>query len=266
MMKTGFLHLVRAAAALAILGALSASLAAPPELPDKAPVPALPERPPSGMASPPLPEPRPETAPAEQQGPPASAAPAPRPFPPRPPPSAEEQKACINELRKLGVAFSVEEPVSDPAGCAIANPVLVNDLGPTFRMAPQALLDCPMALAAARFMRDVAAPEARGDLGADLVAVNHASAYVCRPRHGGEKPSEHAFGNALDIAGFGLSDGRQIDVKAGATETEQKFLDAIRKAACGPFKTVLGPGSDADHAQHFHFDLQPRRTGSTFCR
>jgi hypothetical protein len=40
----------------------------------------------------------------------------------------------------------------------------------------------------------------------------------------------------------------------------------VRKAACGPFKTVLGPGSDADHALHFHFDLAPRRHGGTFCQ
>ncbi|TIT86210.1 MAG: extensin family protein, partial [Mesorhizobium sp.] len=44
-----------------------------------------------------------------------------------------------------------------------------------------------------------------------------------------------------------------------------KFLNTVRKAACGPFKTVLGPGSDPDHALHFHFDLEPRRNGGTFC-
>jgi hypothetical protein len=57
-----------------------------------------------------------------------------------------------------------------------------------------------------------------------------------------------------------------MDVKADAPEAEAKFLDALRKAACGPFKTVLGPGSDADHALHFHFDLAPRRHGGTFCQ
>lgn len=178
-----------------------------------------------------------------------------------------DQKACLEELQKLGVGFSQEKPLSDPAGCAIANPVLLKDLGPAIALSPDAELDCPMALAAVRFMRDVVAPMAKRELGSDLVAIGHASAYVCRPRHGTEKLSEHAFGNALDIAGFKLKDGRQVDVKADAADSpEQKFLDAVRKAACGPFKTVLGPGSDPDHALHFHFDLQPRRTGSTFCQ
>ncbi|TIQ63130.1 MAG: extensin family protein, partial [Mesorhizobium sp.] len=36
--------------------------------------------------------------------------------------------------------------------------------------------------------------------------------------------------------------------------------------ACGPFKTVLGPGSDADHSLHLHLDLAPRRNGGTFCQ
>ena len=222
-------------------------------------------------ASPPIPEPRPETrAPSvkEQQGPPASAAPAvPKPPPPRPAPSAEDQKACLDELQKLGVTFTEEKPVSDPAGCVVANPVLLENLGETIGLAPDALLDCPMGLAAARFMRDVATPVAKRELGSDLASINHASAYVCRPRNGTEKLSEHAFGNALDIASFKLKDGRQVDVKAGAADSaEQKFLDAVRKAACGPFKTVLGPGSDPDHTLHFHFDLQPRRSGSTFCQ
>ena len=96
--------------------------------------------------------------------------------------------------------------------------------------------------------------------------MNHASAYVCRSRNGNAKLSEHALGNAIDIASFVLGDGRQVDVKAGAEQKEQEFLDGLRKAACGPFKTVLGPGSDADHALHFHFDLAKRRSGSTFCQ
>jgi hypothetical protein len=40
----------------------------------------------------------------------------------------------------------------------------------------------------------------------------------------------------------------------------------VRKAACGPFRTVLGPGADADHSLHFHFDLEPRKSKSAFCQ
>ena len=99
-----------------------------------------------------------------------------------------------------------------------------------------------------------------------LKGISHASAYVCRPRNGTSKLSEHAFGNALDIASFTLTDGKTIAVEPGPEPDAGRFLDSLRAAACGPFKTVLGPGSDEDHALHFHFDLAPRRNGGTFCQ
>ena len=101
--------------------------------------------------------------------------------------------------------------------------------------------------------------------GNTLGSISHASAYVCRPRNGSQKLSEHAFGNALDIAAFTLSDGTVVPVQPDPPEKNLLFLTRVRAAACGPFKTVLGPGSDPDHAEHLHFDLAPRRHGGTVC-
>ena len=42
---------------------------------------------------------------------------------------------------------------------------------------------------------------------------------------------------------------------------EAKFEAEIRKGACDYFTTVLGPGSNAAHATHFHLDMQFRRGG-----
>ncbi|MEO9169101.1 MAG: extensin family protein, partial [Aestuariivirga sp.] len=42
---------------------------------------------------------------------------------------------------------------------------------------------------------------------------------------------------------------------------DQQFLHAIRAHACGLFSTVLGPGSDADHSNHFHLDKMFLRPG-----
>ena len=39
---------------------------------------------------------------------------------------------------------------------------------------------------------------------------------------------------------------------------QNAFLRDVRKAGCGPFTTVLGPGSDSYHSDHFHFDLAQR--------
>ena len=183
------------------------------------------------------------------------------------PVDVQEEKLCRDDLAALGVDFEPHEPLADlAAGCFVTNPVTLKSLGKTIKLAPEAVLNCHMARATARFMRDVASPAAKTWLGSELTSINHASAYVCRPRHGTLKLSEHAFGNAIDIASFGLADGRRIEVKAGAEAKAGAFLDTIRKAACGPFKTVLGPGSDPDHALHFHFDLAKRRSGSTFCQ
>ena len=178
-----------------------------------------------------------------------------------------EETACRARLKTLGVEFDEHKAEHDPEiGCSIPYPVVLKTLGRSIGISPGTELNCQMAEATARFMADVAQPAAKAELGADLKSIDQASAFVCRPRHGTRKLSEHAFGNALDIASFTLSDGRKIEVGPTPPEKNAKFLDAVRKAACGPFKTVLGPGADPDHALHFHLDLEPRRHGGTFCQ
>jgi hypothetical protein len=74
--------------------------------------------------------------------------------------------------------------------------------------------------------------------------------------------------NAIDIAAFTLADGEEINVLddwySGPSEN-RAFLRAIRSEACGPFHTVLGPGSDAAHRDHIHLDLQKERGGGPYC-
>jgi hypothetical protein len=92
-----------------------------------------------------------------------------------------------------------------------------------------------------------------------VVALKPASSYACRNRNGqsGAKKSEHAFANALDIAAFQLADGRVISVLRGwrGSAEEQVFLRQAYSSACSYFTTVLGPGSDRFHHDHFHIDL-----------
>ena len=80
--------------------------------------------------------------------------------------------------------------------------------------------------------------------------------------------SEHAFGNALDIAGFTLADGRKITVKDGwhGTPEEQGFLHDVQLYACETFTTVLAPGYNVYHYNHIHVDLMRRASGSHPCR
>lgn len=175
--------------------------------------------------------------------------------------------ACRERLTALGVEFEEHKAESNPdIGCSIPYPLVLKSLGKSIAIGPATELNCPMAEAAARFAAEIIQPAAKAEFGADLKSINQASAFVCRPRNGTRHLSEHAFGNALDIASFTLSDGRKVEVGPTPPEKDGKFLNAVRKAACGPFKTVLGPGADPDHSLHFHLDLEPRRNGGTFCQ
>lgn len=179
---------------------------------------------------------------------------------------AAGERECRARLRAMGVSFSPADPVAEEAGCRIDHPVLLRDLGPGVALEPEALVNCAVAETAVRFVREVVSPEARRRFGAGLVAVGQASGYVCRPRNGTAKLSEHASGNAIDLSSFTLDDGRVIAVVASSDRSRRDFLRSIRGGACGLFRTVLGPGSDADHADHLHLDLVERRADATYCR
>jgi hypothetical protein len=227
----------------------------------------------------PVPEPKPrtatekpeETAPGKDMPPADPAEPPPPPDPRsalRADPSGElpaEEIACRQRLAELGVKFDNRPAETDPSGCSMPYPLTVKSLGKGIGLKPDAEMNCAMAEAAARFAQDVVAPAAEQVFGEPLASVTHASAFVCRPRNGTLRLSEHAFGNALDISAFKLSGGTTIAVEPTPPEKNGLFLGQVRGAACGPFKTVLGPGSNADHAEHLHFDLAPRRNGGTVC-
>ena len=84
--------------------------------------------------------------------------------------------------------------------------------------------------------------------------------YSCRGMNGqaNARISEHAFGNAIDIGGFRLADGRRITVVHDWTrgdEQTQAFLRDVHAGACKTFTTVLGPGANVFHYNHIHVDL-----------
>lgn len=176
--------------------------------------------------------------------------------------------SCEAELKSLGVRYAKDSPAIDPAsGCRIDQPVELQSLAGNVKLEPAALLDCPTAVQFAGFVRDTMQGKALKIFGKRIVGIQQASAFVCRPRNGTSKLSEHAFGRAVDIASITIAPNLVVPVIAlpKDRELEATFLTTVRAAACGPFMTVLGPGSDADHAMHFHFDLAPRK-GSAYCR
>ena len=134
---------------------------------------------------------------------------------------------------------------------------------------PAATLACPIVSALDRWLADSVQPSARRWFGVPVMEIRQISAYSCRGMNGqpGARISEHAFGNALDIASFILADGRKITVKDGwrGTPEEQGFLRDVQGAACEQFTTVLAPGSNRFHYDHIHVDLMRRPSGNTVC-
>ena len=121
-----------------------------------------------------------------------------------------------------------------------------------------------------RWIADAVQPAALKWFGVPVVEIRQISAYSCRTMNGqrGAKISEHAFGNALDIASFTLANGHKITVKNGwrGTPEEQGFLRDVQRAACNQFTTVLAPGSNIFHYDHIHVDLMRRTSGRSICK
>ncbi|WP_188854092.1 extensin-like domain-containing protein [Aureimonas glaciei] len=179
----------------------------------------------------------------------------------------EDAELCEAELKKRGVDFTVGESISE-GECGVLRPVNVKRLSSGIEVSPDTQFLCRTALALDDWMTSGVLPAVKTELpGRKLSQFRHASTYVCRPRASESGISEHARGSAIDIAAFVFDESQDIGVEAQAADSpEAKFQASVRAAACGPFKTVLGPGTDPDHATHFHLDIAARKNGSTYCK
>jgi len=133
---------------------------------------------------------------------------------------------------------------------------------------PPAKLACPLVSALDRWVSEGVQPAALHWFGQPVTEVHQIGSYSCRHMVGGSGVSEHSYGNALDIAGFTLADGRKITVKDGwhGRPEEQGFLHDVQLYACETFATVLAPGYNIYHYDHIHVDLMHRRPGYRPCR
>ena len=203
------------------------------------------------------------------------AEPAKQTVPADPPPPAEEPEAlaaCLADLRAIGASFETQPAIDGDAGCGMAAPVTLKTLLPDVTLEPEATLRCETALQLARMTRDMLKPAAEAafpDRKA-LTGIRHASGYVCRNRNSAEtgKVSEHAYGNAIDIAAlrFGDKEMPVLIARQDDGTAEAAFQRAFNAFACLYFTTVLSPGSDATHQDHMHLDVIERKSGFRYCR
>jgi hypothetical protein len=186
------------------------------------------------------------------------------------------RERCEKVLRGLDVEFKSRDPIGNSSGCGVAYPLSVSAIAGV-QITPAATLNCDMVKAVHKWITEVVQPTAKREFNTRLVGLQNASSYACRRRNNATKGklSEHALGNALDIAEFKFSNRVEASVAGGwngatrglSITNRGSFMKTSRKGACTYFNTVLGPGSDPFHKDHFHLDLMKLRPGrGKYCR
>jgi hypothetical protein len=177
----------------------------------------------------------------------------------------DDPEGCRAVLARSGVAFTALDPAGEGA-CARRDRVVL----PTLPLSPaNPPTTCALGAGLALWLREGVQPAARELVGSRVTGIEHFGTFSCRRLYGrGDgRWSEHASGNAIDVAAFVLADGRRIRVADGwsGKDAAGAFLHRARNKACEVFGTVLSPDYNAAHRDHFHLDQQARSWGSV-CR
>lgn len=166
---------------------------------------------------------------------------------------AGDPAQCRGALAEAGVTVTLLAESSAGPDCPLRD---------TLRMPgrfdpPRPLLTCPMAAAWTLYEAQVLRPAADRHFGTGIAGVRHLGTLACRNVRGGQRRSQHAGANAIDLAALHLDHGREVSVLRdwGRETPAGAFLREARDGACRIFGAVLGPERDAAHADHFHLDL-----------
>ena len=179
-----------------------------------------------------------------------------RPLPTRPPEA--DLRMCLNDLRAAGAQFELLQDRVFSPGCTAIGSVKLLAVG--IPVTNLGAVRCGLAVPFTQWVRTAVQQSARAWLDSLVVKIESFGSYACRPVNGvsGNKLSEHASANAVDIAAFVLANGRRITVKQdwnGPDPNARNFLRALHQSACRRFQVVLGPDANAFHHDHFHFDM-----------
>lgn len=178
-----------------------------------------------------------------------------------------DDTACLRRLERLGAKAEPVAPLADGL-CGAARPLRVTELPDGVGLTPAATLTCTAAEALARWSTEVRVIAERS-LGKVPHKFQIGGSYECRGQNHdpSAKLSEHSYANGVDVMGFAFEGRAPVTVGAAREGTpEAAFEAAVRGRACGFFRTVLGPGSDAAHGNHLHLDERERPAGHRLCQ
>jgi hypothetical protein len=166
----------------------------------------------------------------------------------------DDSESCFQMLRAMGAKFKIAAATVDYGKCHVDNPVnllsvTIKENTISFPEAP--LFNCKFALQFSKWLRESGSPILAAQMNSPVEKISTGPGFECRGRNGdgSAKVSEHGYGNAVDITTIRLRNGKTLNV------ADSTLLPGVRASACGYFTTVLGPGSNAAHASHFHFDM-----------
>lgn len=149
----------------------------------------------------------------------------------------DDPTECRGFLTRSGIAFTALPPVGERE-CRRADRVLAGpDRASGLDLRPRdSAATCAVNAGLALWLRHGVQPAAAGVLGSRVVRIEHLGTANCRRIGGGETGSwsEHATGNAIDVAAFVLADGRRIN--------------------------------NAAHRDHLHLDQAGSRRAWSYCR
>jgi hypothetical protein len=143
-------------------------------------------------------------------------------------------RECVRLLAPVAAEVALEEPIKH-GQCGTPAPLLLRSAGAVakVKLDPAPMMNCQLAAKLTRWVETVLQPTAREVLGSPVTRIVGASSYACRNIYNRtDGPlSEHATGNAVDIAAFVTADGRTISVVKGWGPTERDIAEAQRKIA-----------------------------------
>jgi hypothetical protein len=174
---------------------------------------------------------------------------------------AVDGEQCFRALDAERVSYRRIAAAEGSTGCGHGEALQLRGAGIDYRSQEPLVMTCPLAARLYLWQELVVIPAAEAHFGQGVSAIDAYGAFSCRRVKGSSRLSEHAFGRAIDIRGFVLDDGRTISVErdyAGAGP-EGEFLREAFSRSCEVFDVALGPGYDAAHADHFHFDVGGRQ-------
>lgn len=170
---------------------------------------------------------------------------------------AHDKPACFALLDKAGVRYTRFNKTSENPECGIVDGLTIDQ-----SLTPYSgtlTVSCRLAATLHMWERHVVLPAAEELLGQRVARIETMGSYACRRVNNAStgRWSEHAHGEAVDIAGFTLEDGTKVMVEDAFEDPtrEGEFLRRVRDKACGLFSTTLSPDYNALHANHLHLDM-----------